>query len=57
MFTKQTGNTVGNGGVINIGNKDHPHECTIFLYGRVVHLVNTPDDGIFNEVEGWINQL
>ena len=52
-----TGNTVGNGGVINIGNKDHPNECTIFLYGRVVHLVNTPDDGVFPEIDGFINQL
>ena len=50
-------NMVGNGGVINIGNKEHPEQCTIYLYGRVVHLVNTPNDGFFDEVDGFLQQL
>ena len=41
---------------INIGNKTNPNACDIYFYGRVHHLVNTADDGFFEEVNGFLNQ-
>ena len=41
---------------INIGNKLNPYACDIYFYGRVHHIVNTSDDGFFEEVNGFLNQ-
>ena len=41
---------------INIGHKTDPNNCNIYFYGKVHHIVNTDDDGFFNEVAGFINQ-
>jgi hypothetical protein len=44
-------------GVINIGNIDNPNNCDIYFYGRVHHLINADNDGLMNELEGFINQI
>ena len=41
---------------INIGHKTDPNNCNIYFYGKIHHIVNTDDDGFFNEVAGFINQ-
>ena len=41
---------------INIGNQSNPNACDIYFYGRVHHIVNTADDGFFEEVNGFLNQ-
>ncbi len=41
---------------INIGNKTNPNACDIYFYGRVHHIVNTENDGFFEEVNGFLNQ-
>jgi hypothetical protein len=41
---------------INRGNKLNPNGCDIYFYGRIHHLVNTEDDGFFEEVNGFLNQ-
>jgi hypothetical protein len=41
---------------INIGNKLNPNACDIYFYGRIHFLVNTADDGFFEEVNGFLNQ-
>ena len=41
---------------INIGNKLNPNGCDIYFYGRVHHIVNTANDGFFEEVNGFLNQ-
>jgi hypothetical protein len=41
---------------INIGNKLNPNACHIYLYGRLHTIVNTADDGFFEEVNGFLNQ-
>ena len=41
---------------INIGNKLNPNACDIYFYGRVHHIVNTENDGFFEEVNGFLNQ-
>jgi hypothetical protein len=46
-----------NTGVINIGNIDNPNNCDIYFYGRVHHLISTDNNGLIDELQGYINQL
>lgn len=49
--------TTATNGVIYIGNKEYPNKCDIYFYGKVHHIVNTPNDGLIDELEGFINQI
>ena len=44
------------GNSISIGNPTNPNSCDIYLHGKVHHVVNTDDDGFFNEVDGFLSQ-
>ena len=44
-------------GVIYIGNKEYPNKCDIYFYGKVHHIVNTDNDGLIEELAGFITQI
>ena len=44
-------------GVIYIGNKEYPNKFDIYFYGKVHHIVNTDNDGLIEELAGFITQI
>lgn len=45
-----------NGKSISIGDTANPNTCDIYFYGKVHHIINTYDDGLINEMDGFLSQ-